>query len=60
MKEQWNNSDYKDLSLSVTTLKGTDYYKVITDENGNVSIVNEANYIALTPQNYTLYPLNKK
>lgn len=58
IRENWNNTSFGDWKLSVTTITSTNYYKIIVVD-GEVCIVNEENYVAPAPQNYTLYPLNK-
>lgn len=58
IQENYNNHTYSDWRLSVSNLSGTNYYKIVF-ENGKDFVVNESNYIAPAPQNYTLYPLNK-
>ena len=58
IQENYNNHTYSDWRLSVSNLSGTNYYKIVF-ENGKVFVVNERNYIAPAPQNYTLHPLNK-
>lgn len=58
VEENWNNATYSDWRLSVSTLTSTNYYRIAVI-NGEVCVVNEENYIAPAPQNYTLYPINK-
>ena len=58
IQENWNNHTYSDWRLSVSTLTSTNYYKIAVID-GEVCVVNEENYVAPAPQNYTLYPLNK-
>ncbi len=57
IEESWSNSSFNDWRLSVSTLTSTNYYKVVVID-GEVCVVNEENYVAPAPQNYTLYPLN--
>ena len=56
--EDVGDGSFYDWHLSETTLSGTNYYKIDVI-NGEICVVNEENYVAPAPQNYTLYPLNK-
>ena len=58
IEESWSNSSFEEWRLSVSTLTSTNYYKIAVID-GEVCVVNEENYVAPAPQNYTLYPLNK-
>lgn len=56
--ENNNLSNINDWRIYKPSLTGTDYYRIVI-ENNKIVLVNENNYIAPTPINYTLYPLNK-
>ncbi|MCQ2556305.1 MAG: hypothetical protein MJ149_03135, partial [Clostridia bacterium] len=57
--ENWDYTSYKKLKFSVSTLTATEYY-IIVLEAGEAKIVNEGTYVAPTPKDYVLYPINRQ